>query len=425
MSETSLILFHVSRVVFAIANILLIYSFLTPKRPLWFQMITFIGTGVTHLFLRDLLTPTGLDPFLIGYILALSYLVPTTLVFKETFHTKFFVVFMVISLSQFNFLLFLFLEQLVFGHAVSSLILMGQLLELASIPLIRRYITPHIKNILEIINYQNRIFTLFPFLSFLLLAFYGIQRRYLFSSFLPLVLSTIIIFFSYYLIAISITQTKHNQQLEKQLTLQRDHYRNLNDSITTAKATRHDMRHHLVTISEFLGKKDVTSAQEYLNKLCNSYDDSSIPTVCQNQSVDALICYYLKSAKQQKINFVTNLHIPDNLGINDLDLCVVIGNCLENAIEACSKMSDAEPRFIDIKTTITKGYLVIKIVNSFNGLVQHQNDAFISSKRDNGNGIGLFSVKTLATKYQGHCIISFDQQVFEVSISLNIPQIII
>lgn len=214
MSENALILFHLSRAVFAISNILLIYSFLTPKRTFGVQMIAFVGTVVAHFFLRGLLSSTGLDPFLIGYILALLYLVPITLVFKETIYTKFFVVFMVLSLSQFNFLFFLFLEQLIFDHMVSSLILIGQLLELSSIPLIRRYITSHIKNILEVINHQNHIFTLFPFFSFLLLAFYGVQRKYLLSVFIPLVLSTIIIFFSYYLIAISIAQTKRHKQLE-------------------------------------------------------------------------------------------------------------------------------------------------------------------------------------------------------------------
>jgi len=424
MSESTLFLFTLSRAVFLISNILLTYSFLTSKRPFWFQIIAFTGAWVTQYFLRGLLTPIGLDPFLIGYILTLLYLVPITLVFKETLHAKFFVLFMVTSFSQFNFLICLFLELLVFNHMVGGFILVGQLLELSSIPLIRRYITPHIKNVLEIINHQNLIFTLFPFLSFILLAFYGVQRIYLLSVFIPLVLSIIIILISYYLIAISIEQTKRHQQLEKQLALQRDHYRNLNDSITTAKATRHDMRHHLVTILEFLSKKDAAAAQEYLNRLCNSYDDSSIPTVCRNQSADALICHYLKLAKQQNINLVTNLHIPDNLGINDLDLCVIVGNCLENAIEACSKLSNADLRFIDIKITITKGYLVIKIANSFNGLVLHQDDDFISSKRGTGNGIGLFSVRTLAAKYQGHCFISFDQQVFKVSISLKIAELV-
>lgn len=364
MSESTLILFTVSRAVFLASNILLTYSFLTPKRPLWFQFLAFAGTWVAQYLVRVLLTPIGLDPFLIGYMLTILYLVPIMLVFRETIHAKFFVLFMVTSLSQFNFLICLFVELLVFNHMGGGIILAGQLLELASIPLIRRYITPHIKNILEIINHQNPIFTLFPFLSFILLAFYGVQRVYLLSVFIPLVLSTIIISISYYLIAISIDRTKRHQQLEKQLTVQRDHYRNLNDSIASAKATRHDMRHHLVTILEFLGKNDTSAAQDYLNRLCNSYDDTQIPTVCRNQSVDAVLCHYLKLAKQQDITTVTKLYLPDDLGIDDLDLCVIVGNCLENAIEACGKLSDAEPRFIDISTTITKGHLVIKVANS-------------------------------------------------------------
>jgi len=422
MSEFALILFHLSRVVFAISNIWLMYSFLTPKRPLWFQAIAIVGTVATHVFLRTLLTPMGLDPFLIGYTLALLYLVPVTLIFKETIHTKFFVVFMVVSLSQFNFILFLFLEQLVFGHMVSSLVLIGQLLELSSIPLIRRYITPHIKNILEIINHQNRIFILFPFLSFLLLAFYGVERKYLLSVFIPLVLSTIIIAIAYYLIAIAIAGTKRHQQLEKQLALQRDHYRNLNDSINETRTIRHDMRQHLVILLEFLSKNDASAAQEYLNKLCNSYDDSSILTVCRNQSADALICHYVKLAKQKNISFITNLHIPDSLGINDLDLCVIIGNCLENAIEACCKISDAEMRFIDIKAAITKGYLVLNIANSFNGIVQQQDDMFFSSKKGTDHGIGLNSVKTLAAKYQGNCSVSLEKQIFTVFVSLKLQK---
>lgn len=422
MAESTLILVNISRAIFLISNILLTYSFLTPKRPVWFQIIAFAGTWVAQYLGRLLLTPTGLDTFLIGHMLTIFYFVPIVLVFKETLNAKFFVLFMVTSLSLFNFLIALFLEQLFFGHMVGGLILAGQLLELTSIPLIRKHITPHVKNILEIIGHQNPIFTLFPFLSFILLAFYAVQRTYLLSIFIPLVLSTIIISIAYYLIAMSIDRTKRHQLLEKQMALQRDHYRNLSDSITAAKVTRHDLRHHLVTISEFLGKKEVVAAHEYLNRLCNHYDDSLIPTVCHNQSADALICHYLKLARQQGIDVDVNLHIPDNLGIDDLDLCVIIGNCLENAIEACNKINGTEQCFIDINASITKGYLVIKITNSFNGIVQSQDDAFVSSKKSADSGIGLSSVKTLAAKYHGQCFISFDQHVFKVSISLKLPE---
>lgn len=422
MSESTIILITLSRGVFLVSNILLDYSFLTPKRPLWFQIIAFGGTWIATYLLRDLLSSILTDPFLVGYTLSLLYLIPFALVFKESLHARLFVFFMVVSLSQLIFLIFLFLELLVFKHMVGGLILAGLLLELSSIPLIRKYIAPHVKNIIEVINHQNPIFTLFPILSYILLAFYGVQRIYLLPTFIPLVLSTILIAFTYYLIAISIDRTRRQKELEKQLALQRDHYLNLNNSITTAKANRHDLRHHMITISEFLHNSNTIAAQEYLNRLCNFYDDNSIPTVCRNQSADALICHYLKLAKQQDIVFVTKLHLPDDLGIDDLDLCVIIGNCLENAIEACHKMKMAEPRFINISTTITKGYLIIKIANSFNGVVEQRGDGFFSSKEGTDHGIGLTSVKTLATKYQGYCSISLDQGVFTVSISLKIPE---
>ena len=424
MSESTLILFTLGRTVYLISNILLTYSFLTPKqqRPIWFQIIAFAGTWITGYFLRSLLAPIGLDPFLLAYILTLLYLVPIALVFKETLHAKIFVLFMVTSFSQFNFLICLFLELLIFNHMIGSFILVGQLLELSSILLVRKYVAPHVRDILEIINQRNPVFILFPILSFILLAFYGVQRTYLLTTFIPLILCALLILFTYYLIAMSIRQTRRQQQQEKQLALQRDHYLNLNNSITTAKVNRHDLRHHMVAISEFLGNKDAAAAQEYLNRLCNSYDDSSIPTVCRNQSADALICHYVKLAKQQNISFVTELHLPDDLAIDDLDLCVIMGNCLENAIEACNKIKGADPRFINISTTITKGYLVIKIANSFNGLVQHQNDGFFSSKEGTDHGIGLASVKTLVAKYQGYCSTSLELRVFKVSISLRLPQ---
>lgn len=194
---------------------MLTYAFLTSKRSYWFQIISFAGTWIAQYFLRGLLTPVGLDPFLLGYVMTILYMVPIALVFKETIQAKFFVLFMVTSLSQFNFLIFLFLELLIFKHIVGWLILIGQLLGLATIPLIRRDIRPHIKNILEIIDHQNPILTLFPFLSFGLLAFYGVKKRaYLLPEFIPLVLAAIIIFASYYLMAIAVERSKRNQQLE-------------------------------------------------------------------------------------------------------------------------------------------------------------------------------------------------------------------
>ena len=213
MSDYALILITLSRAVFLIASIWLDFSFLTSKRSIWFQTLAFTGTWVIVFFLSGLLSPTITDPFQRGYILSLVYLIPITLVFQETIHAKLFVFFLVSSFSMCVFIICLYLEVLIYNHVVGGLILLGLLLELSAIPFLRRYVTPHIRNILEVINQQHPSFTLFPFLSFMLLAFYGVQRTYFLSTFIPLVLCTLLVAFSYYLIAISIAQTKRNQQL--------------------------------------------------------------------------------------------------------------------------------------------------------------------------------------------------------------------
>lgn len=423
MQEFTAVLLLIFTFLFLITNIVLTYIFLSPRGRFGVQIIAFTLTWFAENLLRSLLQSVILDPFLLSYILGLLYIVPIALIFKETFPAKLFVFFLIFSMSQFFILIFLFLEQLVFNKIVGIFMLTGALLELASLPLIRRYVKPLVKDIVKIISQQNPSFTVFPVLAFLLMSFYGVHANSLVANFIPLVLSTLLLAFAYYLIARSINQTKRHQALEKQLALQRDHYQNLYNSIADTKAIRHDLRHHLVTIAEFLGKNNTSAAQEYLNQLSCNYDDSSLPIVCSNKSANALISHYLKIANQLNIATVTELHLPDDLGIDDLDLCVILGNCLENAIEACSKIGGDEPRCINIKSEITKGHLLITITNSFNGRVLHQGgEGLLSTKKGTGHGIGLSSVKAVADKYSGHFASSFDQLVFKVSVSLKLSK---
>lgn len=214
MSENTLVLINLSRVVFIIANVWLDYSFLTSKRPVWFQITAIAGTGVTTYLLGGLLSPMIADDFWLRYILNLLYLVPFVLIFKETLSAKIFIFFMVFSLSQCNFLVLKYLELLIFENVVGDLLLIGMLLELSCVPFIKKYLRVHVRNILEVIEQQNPIFTAFPILSFLMLAFYRAEINYSVGTFILLVLNVLLIGFSYYLIALSIHQTKQHQQLE-------------------------------------------------------------------------------------------------------------------------------------------------------------------------------------------------------------------
>jgi len=281
MSESAVVLITISRVVFALVSIVLDYTFLTSQRPVWFQVSAFAGTWLLTCFLRGLMSPFLTDPLLVGIILSLTYLVPFALVFQETFHAKIFVFFMVSSVSLCIILISLYVEVLLYGHAIGAVILTGFLLELACIPLIRKHVRPHVKNILAVINQHNSSFALFPILSFALLAFYGVHRTYLLSTFISLVLCTMVVAFTYYLIALSIDQTKRNRQLD--LTSRTDALTGLYNRRHMEQRIQEEFVQYQETGSEFaLLVADIDLFKEMNDRYGHACGDALLKTVAED-----------------------------------------------------------------------------------------------------------------------------------------------
>jgi len=218
MQGSAIIVQYLTDIMFLTTNILLLYIFLTPrsKCSFSFQAIAFIATWITVYSLRILLDSLVPHFLLWGFITGPLYLVPCALIFKETLHARVFAFFLIYSITQFIYLIFIHIDRLLFPTIPDVFVLVGLFLEILFLPVIRKYAAPRIKDIIRIINQQHPSFTLFPVLSFILLAFYSVQGIYLLSTLIPIVLSTILIFFTYYLIAIAIELTKHQQQQENQ-----------------------------------------------------------------------------------------------------------------------------------------------------------------------------------------------------------------
>ncbi len=136
------------------------------------------------------------------------------LIFSETPQAKFFVFYMIYSLSQLTYLVFMYVDRFLFPAIPQMYILIGMILEIALLPVIKRYMKTPIREIVDILNKQNPVFTMFPVLSFLLLVIYSLQETNLVFEFITLVISTVIIFFSYFMISISISGTRRQQELE-------------------------------------------------------------------------------------------------------------------------------------------------------------------------------------------------------------------
>ena len=102
----------------------------------------------------------------------------------------------------------------------------------------------------------------------------------------------------------------------------------------------------------------------------------------------------------------------------DSELCVVFANLLENAAEACGRMTDGR-RFVSLRAGLREGVLTIVMDNSYDGSVREEEGQFFSSKRSDF-GVGLASVRAVALKFGGDAHFTYDGAVFSSSVYLNL-----
>ncbi|MCL2820354.1 MAG: GHKL domain-containing protein [Oscillospiraceae bacterium] len=196
-----------------------------------------------------------------------------------------------------------------------------------------------------------------------------------------------------------------------------EYYTALSSHITETKRAEHDLRQHLTTIKAYNKGFEHEKLSGYLDELFKSIPDSSNITFCENFAVNSILHYYFSIAKKENIDIHINAEIPADTGINDTDLCIIFGNCIENAIEACCR-TDGD-RYIKIQSKLFGEMLTIVITNSFDGNIQIENDKFMSQKRK-GEGIGISSVKAIVEKYGDSANFEKSNNEFNVKIILCI-----
>lgn len=206
--------------------------------------------------------------------------------------------------------------------------------------------------------------------------------------------------------------------MDRQLALQIKQYEALAEKIKTAKLQRHDMRYHLAALKRLMNDDDTSRLNSYVDKLVRSNPPYNDSVLCENSAVNVIAKHYLDLADENNIDSTIELSIPEKPGkIQDIDLCIIIGNLLENAIEACNKISESD-RFIKLNAYMQYTTLVITMDNSFDGVVNEIDGVFYSNKH-NGEGIGLSSIHAIVAKYGGGAKFGVKNNVFLSSIYID------
>ena len=206
--------------------------------------------------------------------------------------------------------------------------------------------------------------------------------------------------------------------MEKQMAAQYESGRMLIETAEELKRQRHDLKHQYIVLDGFINEKEYDKAKAYIEKLIKAIPQDKVKVYCRNDALNAIITYYARSAEENNIKYDISLEIPDETSLTDTQLCIIFGNLLENAIEACCR-TENENRFIKLSSNIKAGMLYIAMDNSCDGNIRIENGGFISSKR-NEIGTGINSITAIVKKYGGNAKFNVNGNVFESSVCIEL-----
>ncbi len=216
--------------------------------------------------------------------------------------------------------------------------------------------------------------------------------------------------------------TENMRIMEKQMTAQYESGRMLIDTAEELKRQRHDLKHQYIVLNGFIDEKEYGKAKAYIEKLIKAIPQDNVKVYCRNDALNAIITYYAKAAEENNINYDIRLEIPSEVSnfsnLTETQLCIVFGNLLENAVEACCR-TESQGRFIKLCSYIKAGMLYITMDNNCDGNIHMENGAFISSKR-NEIGTGINSITAIAKKHGGDAKFNVKGDIFESSVCICI-----
>lgn len=361
-----------------------------------------------------------------GTIYAVLLSVANMLVIRGKFGKQLFVLGVVLTcqylmLSIPAYLVSLFPELDVFGRLVLFLGTNGLLLLLTHWPmakLLHMTVTPYLH--LDTDSYRHTIFYI-PIAYFFAIVTYvwGSDTVDWMIQLVSSLLSGGMMVLMCLSVAADNRRVLQHEAMRKQLEDQRLHYTELKVRVEDARRNRHDFKHHVAAIRHYMDADDKEGLRCYCDDLIGRFDGQSSIPYTGNMAADGVIYHYLQQARQENVDFSYAGTIRSQ-GIADVDLCVLLGNALDNALTACRTIP--EGRSIQIISQSEKQLLSIIVRNTFDGGVKQSGEGLLSRKRENRVGVGLSSMRSICKRYGGSLDLKWDDHTFTVMMILPLKE---
>lgn len=205
---------------------------------------------------------------------------------------------------------------------------------------------------------------------------------------------------------------KQNEYYEKQIEADRNY-------INHTRKIKHDMKNHMYAIKNMAKNNMSKDIITYTNDILGKIEGEKVYINTGNYLIDGILNVKFEEIKNQGIDFKYDVKMPEGIKLPEFEVITILGNLLDNAIEGVRSIKDN--RYIEVFISYKDSNLLIKIVNTFDGLVIKDNKGFVSRKGEKAyHGIGLENVREQVEKNNGYMNIDTGNCMFAVDLFINL-----
>ncbi len=199
--------------------------------------------------------------------------------------------------------------------------------------------------------------------------------------------------------------------------LTRRHCEEVDNLYRQTRGWRHDLKNHLQTMQAYLEMGQAEQLGNYLRELTEDYNSVDIQVRTGNAMVDAILNSKLSVVKARDIRVDATADLPPDIPVSDVDLSVMIGNLLDNAMEACLKVPQEE-RFLRFYMAKVRDNLYIYVMNAADGAYRRGQGKYLTTKGTDSHGYGLHRIDKVVKKYKGYLNRQDEGNVFATEVLL-------
>ena len=244
---------------------------------------------------------------------------------------------------------------------------------------------------------------------------------YIYLSCLGLVFINITVFLLFGRLQKQMELRSERDMLTSQFNLQSDSINHMETMYNRTRTFRHDIKNHILVMNMLAEQGDLEALKSYLQDLSGVIDESDYVRISGISAVDAILNEKMYEAQARDITTSYDVIGLDKNSVAPLDLCIILSNALDNAIEANEKIEDKSLRYIRLKAHGNETFSVISVSNPV-AEAPKTNAAgrFLTGKPDKeAHGYGLKSIETTAAKYNGETLAKAEDGVFTLVVRLD------